>query len=71
MSDPYDGIQVTHELTVEGYRITVFEKNTGKFVLTWLMDPREALDMGHQMVSTVVSHTQDVISIIEKGAQGG
>jgi hypothetical protein len=60
-----EGIQIMHEITIEGYRITVFKK-TGEFVLTWLMDAEEALEMSHTMAKTVVDHYTNIIKIVKE-----
>jgi hypothetical protein len=65
-----EGIQIMHEMTIEGYRITVFKKS-GEFVMTWLMDVGEALEMAFTINKTICDHTKGVIDIIEKGANGG
>lgn len=69
MSD-LEGIQIMHEMTIEGYRITVFKK-TGEFVMTWLMDNLEALDMAYIINKNICDHNKGVIDIIEKGTNGG
>ena len=58
-------IQVMHELTIEGYRITVYKKD-GEFLFTWLMDTLEALDFGNTMTRTVTEHCVDVINIVKE-----
>jgi len=58
-------IQIMHEMTVEGYRLTVFKKS-GEFVLSWLMDPIEALEMGHLISKTVAQHYEEVIKIVRE-----
>lgn len=69
MSD-LEGIQIMHEMNIDGYRITVFKKS-GEFVMTWVMDHVEAIEMAATINRTVSDHYKGVIDIIEKGSNGG
>lgn len=49
-----DDLQVMHEYTEEGYRITAYRKSDGVFIFSWLMDPQDAHNFANQILSTLV-----------------
>lgn len=64
-----DNIQVMHEMTMEGYRLTAYKK-TGEFIFTWLMDATDALNLSHTMSNTLVEHYNNVINIVKENTRG-
>lgn len=46
-------LQITHEFTPEGYRITVFRASDGMMAFSWLMSGEDAMRFAQQIVNTL------------------